>query len=87
MVDNVWWKITFSGRRPSVEDDLRWKITFSGQGPLVEDNHRWKATFGGRQPLVEDSKSNRRYPPSIELSLSLVCFAAFFAFVGIYGIF
>ena len=34
MEDNLWRKTTFSGRRPSVEDDLRWNTTFGGR-PLL----------------------------------------------------
>ena len=30
MEDNVWWKMTFGGRQPLVEDDLQWKTPFSG---------------------------------------------------------
>ena len=43
-----WWKTTFGGRRPSVEDDLQWKITFGGRQPSAEDDFWWKATFVGR---------------------------------------
>ena len=39
--DNLWWKTTFGGGRPVVED-----------GPFVEDDLWWKMTFCGRQPLV-----------------------------------
>ena len=36
--DDLWWKMTFSGRRPSVEDDLPWKTTIGRRQLLVEDN-------------------------------------------------
>ena len=51
--DDLWWKMNFSGRRPSVEDYLCWKTTFSGRYPLVEDNLWWKTALGGRQPSVD----------------------------------
>ena len=53
--DNLWWKITFGGRRPSVEqtmveDDLQWNNlwwnkTFGRRRPSVEDDFRWKNPF------------------------------------------
>ena len=48
--DNLWWKITFGGRRPSVEqplveEGLRQKTTFAGRQLSVEDNFLWKTTF------------------------------------------
>ena len=46
--DNLWWKTTFGGRRPLVED------TFGGRWPSVEDNLWWKTTHGGKRPSVED---------------------------------
>ena len=39
--------MTFSGRRPSVEDDMWWKTTLDGRRPVVEDDLRWKMTFAG----------------------------------------
>ena len=48
------WKMTFCGRRSSVEDNLWGKTTFNGRQPLVEDDLWWKTTFGGRGALVED---------------------------------
>ena len=54
MKDNLWWKMTFGGRRPLVEDDLLWKTNFIGRWTSVEDNLQWKRTFGGRRLSVED---------------------------------
>ena len=31
-------KVTFDGRRPSMEDDLLWKMTFDGRQPFMEDD-------------------------------------------------
>ena len=62
--DDLWWKTTTVGRRPSVEplveDNLQWKMAFGGRQPsgkttFGEDNLWGKMTFGGRQPLVEDN--------------------------------
>ena len=36
VLDNLWWKTTFSGRGPLVEDDLLLKTTFCGRQPSVE---------------------------------------------------
>ena len=54
MENDLQWKRTFTGRRPSVEDDLWWKTTFRGRWPLVEDDLWWKTTFSGRRPSVEN---------------------------------
>ena len=70
MEDNLWWRMTFGERRPSVEDDLWWKTTFGGRKLLLEDNLQWRMTFSGRRPLVED---DLRWI----LACSLVDFAAF----------
>ena len=40
--DDLRWKTTFCGGRPSVEGDLWLKTTFSGRQPSVEDNFWWK---------------------------------------------
>ena len=53
--DNLQWKTTFGGRRPSEEDDLRWKTTFGGRRPSGEDDLGWKTTFSGRQHSLEDN--------------------------------
>ena len=53
--DDLWWKTTFDGRRPSMEGNLRWKKTFDGRWPSIKENLRWKTTFDGRQPLTEDN--------------------------------
>ena len=45
--DELWWKITLGGRRPSVKDDLWWKTT------LVEDDLRWKTSVDFRNSLDE----------------------------------
>ena len=37
--------MNFSGRQPSVEDNLWWKTSFGGRHPLVEDDLWWKTTF------------------------------------------
>ena len=50
-----WWKTSFSGRWPLVEDDLWWKTTFGGWQPSVEDNLQLKTTFSCWQPSVEDN--------------------------------
>ena len=47
-------KMTFTGRRPSMEDDLRWKTTFDGRQPLMEDDIWWKTTYDERRPMMED---------------------------------
>ena len=58
--DNLQWKTSIGGRRPSMEDDLQWEddiqweTTFCGRQPSMEDDLRWKTTFGGRRPSVED---------------------------------
>ena len=88
MEDDLWWKMTFGGRRPLVEDKLRFKTTFWGRQPLVEDNLCWKTTFGGRQPSVKDDLwwkttcSGRRPSAEDDLYWILACcllrFAAFF---------
>ena len=52
--DDLWWKMTFGGRRPLVEDHFWWKTTFGGRQPLVEDDLWWKTAFGGKRLLVED---------------------------------
>ena len=36
--DDLQWKTTFGGRRPSVEDNLWWKITFGERRTSEEDN-------------------------------------------------
>ena len=55
MKDNLRWKTTFNGRRPSMKDDLQWKTTIDGRGPSMEDDLRWKTTFNGRRPLCSSS--------------------------------
>ena len=50
--DGLWWKMTFIGRQPLVEDEPRWKATFGGRQTSLEDNLQWKTTFDGRRPLV-----------------------------------
>ena len=45
--DDIWWKTTLTGRRPSVENDLCWKTTYCGRLPAVEDELQWKTTFVG----------------------------------------
>ena len=54
MEDDLRWKTTFGGRRPSLEDELWWKATFGGRQSSVEDDLQWKMTFSGRRPSVED---------------------------------
>ena len=68
-----WWKTTFDGRRPSVEEDLQWKTTFGGRRPSVEDDLWWKKTYGGKRPSVEDD-----FWWKTILACCLVRFAAFF---------
>ena len=43
----TWWKKSFKGRGPLLEDELWWKMTFYGKWPLMEDNLLWKTTFYG----------------------------------------
>ena len=75
----LWWKTTFIGRRPSVEDKLRWKTTFGGRCPLVEDGLRWKTTFSGRQPSVEDDPPwKKTFGGSLHAAYCLLRFATFF---------
>ena len=52
--DYLWWKITFDGRRPSMEDDLWWKTTFDGRWPLMEDTLWWETTFDRKQSSIEE---------------------------------
>ena len=56
--DDLQWKTTFDGRRPSMEDDLWRKTTFERKQPLMEDDLEddiwWKTTFDGRRHLTED---------------------------------
>ena len=52
--DELWWKMTFGGRRPQVEGDICQKMTFNERRPSVEDDLQWKMTFGERQPLMKD---------------------------------
>ena len=54
MEDDLRWKTTFDGRRPSMEDDLRWKTPFNERRPSMEDDLRRKMTFKGRRPSMED---------------------------------
>ena len=54
MEDILWWKMTFDGRRPSLEDNLRWKTTFDGRQPSMADDFWLKTTFDGRRPMMED---------------------------------
>ena len=58
-MDSNWWKTTFDGRQPLMEDNLWWKMTFDERRPLMEDELWWKTTFDGRQPiynsLMEDT--------------------------------
>ena len=54
------WKMTFDGRRPSMEENLRWKTTFDRRRPSMEDDLRWKTTFDGRRPSVEDDLRGQR---------------------------
>ena len=55
MEDNLRWKTTFNGRRPSMEDDLQWKTTFNGRRPSMEDDFQWKPPLNGRWPSMEDT--------------------------------
>ena len=34
--DTLWWKATFSGRQPSMEDDPLWKTTLNGRRLTTE---------------------------------------------------
>ena len=61
--DYLWWKTTFDGIQPSMEDDLRWRTPSMEDGlrwktderrPSIEDNLRWKTTFDGKRPSMED---------------------------------
>ena len=53
-----WWKTTFDGRRPLMEDTLWCKRTFDKRRPLLDDDPLSKMTFDGRRPLMEDNKDN-----------------------------
>ena len=49
--DDLWWKTTFYGRQPSVEqplveENLQWRTTFGGRRLSLEDDLQWKMTFG-----------------------------------------
>ena len=52
--EDLQWKTTFDGRRPSMEDDLQWKTTSDGRCPLMEDDLWQKTTFDKIQPLTKD---------------------------------
>ena len=45
--DDLQWKMTWGGWRPSVEDDFRWKTSCGGKRPSVEDDLQWKMTLIG----------------------------------------
>ena len=59
MTDNLWWKMTFYGRQPLMEDtfdeeDLWWKTNFDARRPLMEDYLWWETIFDGRRPFLKD---------------------------------
>ena len=55
MEGTLWWKMTFYGTWPLMEDNLRWKTTFDGRRPSIEKAlFWWKMTFDGRRPSMED---------------------------------
>ena len=55
MEDNLWWKATFDGRQPLLEDNLSRKTAFYGRWTLMEEDLWWKTIFDERQPLMEDN--------------------------------
>ena len=61
MENGLWWKMTFDGRQPLMQDDLWWKMTFNGRQPLLEDNLQWKPICDGRRHLIEDNLDERRF--------------------------
>ena len=71
MEDDIQWKLTSDGRRPSMEDDLQWKTTSNGRQPPMEDDLQWKTTSNGRRPPMEEdfqwkTTSNRRRSQNIK---------------------
>ena len=57
-----WWRTTFDGRGPLMEDNFWWKMTFDGMQTLMEDALLWKMTFDGRRPLMERRPLMGRQP-------------------------
>ena len=60
-MDDIWWKTTFGGRRPLIEECLWYKMTFDERQLWRkktfdgrQGNLRWKATFEGKRPFKED---------------------------------
>ena len=51
--DDCWWKTTFDGRRPLVEDKILLKTNLEGGRHF---------TFDGGGPLMEDSKEDALLP-------------------------
>ena len=45
------WKMTFNGRRPSMEDNLLWKTTYDRRQHSMENDLRCKTSYDGRKLL------------------------------------
>ena len=57
---NLWWKTTFDGRRPLMENKFWKETTYERRRLLTEDDHWRKTTFDRRQPLREDKLWRKR---------------------------
>ena len=56
MEDSLWWKTTFDGRWPLMED------TYEGRQSSIENTPSWKMTHNGRQPLMMKMTFYREQP-------------------------
>ena len=63
MEDHLWWKITFDGRRPLMENHLCWNS--------MENDLWWKMNIYGRPPLIEDKKAAKMFNSYSQLVRSI----------------
>ena len=54
-IDFTWWRGTFDGKCPLLEDNFWRKMTCDGTKPLMEEDLWWKSTFDGGCPLIKDN--------------------------------
>ena len=64
ILENLWWKSTFYGSRPLIENDFWCNSTFgwddpkstawNGRQPLTEYNNWWKTSSDGKKHSIED---------------------------------
>ena len=54
MEDDLQWKMTFKGRKPSREDNLQGQTTSNGWLPWMEDDLRWKTNLHWGQSSLKD---------------------------------